>query len=273
MAEAYVRTYRTMPNILSSTYLSASTMDTDGRSTKEQTGGIASTTIDSHGTTDMRNLIDASSLSSWMSRQPGLSDLLLPSSSPFIDDDDDDDDERGGRGLESRLSIRQFGFGQSNPTYLLTIVNDEGRRDDHDDRRSTPTVKLVLRRRPDMIAHPTSHDLHREYRVLVGLTAYNAKLSSEKSSGIESSNSSTMDDDDFDGSVPVPRPYAYCSDESIIGSEFYLMEYVEGRIFVDPRMTAMECPEDRSLAYLDAVRVLSVRDGGMLHAQYFVVVS
>jgi len=37
------------------------------------------------------------------------------------------------------------------------------------------------------------------------------------------------------------------------------MEYVKGRIFVDPRMASMQSEEDRVEAYRDAIRVLAVR--------------
>ena len=128
-----------------------------------------------------------------------------------------------------------------------------------------------------MVAHPTSHDLHREYRVLVGLTAYNARLSSSKKSNESESSNSSCDTsviDDLDRSIPVPRPYAYCTDASIVGSEFYVMEYVEGRIFVDPRMTEMNRPEERSLAYRDAIRVLSVSEGvGCCPCIHFAIIS
>ena len=56
--------------------------------------------------------------------------------------------------------------------------------------------------------------------------------------------------------MPVPEPVAYCSDASVIGSEFYVMEFVQGRVFVDPSMPGMG-PEDRARAYGDAVRVLA----------------
>jgi hypothetical protein len=221
--------------------------------------------VDGRGTTPMRNAIDVPSLASWMARQPALSVLL--SIPPPVD-------RRRRPPLADRISVRQFGFGQSNPTYLLTINEYEDVVDvdvdvDVDDPLATTTttaaeqrrrevgaeaaavVRLVLRRRPDAIAHPTSHDLRREYRVLEGLTLHNARLSSSSSSS--SSNS-------FDRSVPVPRPYAYCTDASVIGAEFYVMEYVGGRIFADPRMTTMACREERARAYRDAVRVLSVRE-------------
>jgi aminoglycoside phosphotransferase (APT) family kinase protein len=33
--------------------------------------------------------------------------------------------------------------------------------------------------------------------------------------------------------VPVPRVYALCEDDAIIGSTFYVMEYLDGRIYWD----------------------------------------
>ena len=242
--------------------------------------------VDGRGTTPMRNAIDVPSLCSWMARQPALSVLLsiIPRPVDHRDstsdaDADADAHPRGGGGrrrrrrpppLADRISVRQFGFGQSNPTYLLTMIDeneDVNVVDDHPLATTTTTataaaerrreegaaataVRLVLRRRPDAIAHPTSHDLRREYRVLEGLTLHNARLSSTSSSSASNT---------FDGSVPVPRPYAYCQDVSVIGAEFYVMEYVGGRIFEDPRMTTMACREERARAYRDAVRVLSVR--------------
>ena len=121
---------------------------------------------------------------------------------------------------------------QSNPTFLLKIQRDG------------KTLKLVLRRKPNKLAHPSAHALHREFRVLESITRYNEQLRS-------SSNSS-----EFDRSVPVPYPFAYCDDKGVIGAEFYVMEFCEGRIFVDPRMTSMTSA-DRAAAYSDALRVLS----------------
>ena len=53
----------------------------------------------------------------------------------------------------------------------------------------------------------SAHAVDREYRVITALGA--------------------------DGSVPVPQTYALCTDESVIGTAFYLMQYVEGRIIWD----------------------------------------
>ncbi len=44
--------------------------------------------------------------------------------------------------------------------------------------------------------------------------------------------------------VPVPEPYILCEDVTVIGTPFYVMEFVDGRIFTDPRMPESS-PEDR----------------------------
>eukprot|EP00970_Alexandrium_tamarense_P004743 scaffold783_cov197-Alexandrium_tamarense.AAC.36 len=179
---------------------------------------------DGQRTTHIRQSIDEEALSSWMVQQPALAKLLFAS---------DDISAHGAsheqRWLKQRLDVRQFGFGQSNPTYLLTV------RD----------IKLVLRRKPSKIAHPSSHALHREYRVLESLTQYNQRLRN------------TQHHESLDRTIPIPHPYAYCKESSIIGSEFYIMEFVEGRIFVDPKMTTIGSTEDRVEAFRDAVRVLA----------------
>lgn len=220
----------------------------------------------------MRNTVDIASLSSWMIRQSVLIHLLS------IDSNVDDyyagsscrvslDDARAlsrEQWLKERLHVRQFGFGQSNPTYLLTI--DTRSRSSSSERITQSDddgeqVRLVLRRKPNKVAHPSSHALHREYRVLECLTRYNAQLLLTASSLDNDKSSLTtnrVDDDHFDKSIPVPHPYVYCSDISIIGAEFYIMEYIEGRIFVDPRMTTMLTREERVDAYHNVIRVLSV---------------
>ena len=55
--------------------------------------------------------------------------------------------------------------------------------------------------------------------------------------------------------IPIPTPYIYCTDTSILGSEFYLMEYVEGRIFIDPSLPGLSS-KDQRLAYQNVVQTL-----------------
>ena len=47
-----------------------------------------------------------------------------------------------------------------------------------------------------------------------------------------------------DQRVPIPRPYVLCEDNSVIGTPFYVMEFLEGRIFSDQRMLPLS-PEER----------------------------
>jgi aminoglycoside phosphotransferase (APT) family kinase protein len=167
-------------------------------------------------TTRVRDEIDVDKLAVWMvsqQQQPALQ-LQLPS------------DFSG-----TNLHIRQFGFGQSNPTYKVEIVASEGSKDE--------VVSLVLRKKPVRVAHKSAHALHREFRVLLALQKHNE-----------------MHTASAQRQVPVPRVYAYCSDTSILGSEFYLMEYVQGRIFTDPSLPGLSASE-RKAAFQHVLQVLA----------------
>jgi aminoglycoside phosphotransferase (APT) family kinase protein len=74
---------------------------------------------------------------------------------------------------------------------------------------ATPGARYVLRRKPPGKLLKSAHMVEREYRVLRALTACG---------------------------FPAPSALALCEDEAVIGSVFYLMAYVEGRIFWDPAM-------------------------------------
>jgi aminoglycoside phosphotransferase (APT) family kinase protein len=90
--------------------------------------------------------------------------------------------------------------------------------------QSNPTYKLVastgtyvLRRKPFGHLLPSAHAVDREYRVMRALT---------------------------ETVVPVPRMYALCEDDAIIGSAFYVMEFLDGRVFWDQRLPGI-APADR----------------------------
>jgi aminoglycoside phosphotransferase (APT) family kinase protein len=70
-------------------------------------------------------------------------------------------------------------------------------------------TEFVLRRKPPGKLLPSAHAVDREYRVITALAGTD---------------------------VPVPRTYAFCPDESVLGTPFYIMECVHGRIFRDPRL-------------------------------------
>jgi aminoglycoside phosphotransferase (APT) family kinase protein len=88
----------------------------------------------------------------------------------------------------------------------------------------TPACKYVLRRKPPGVLLKSAHAVDREFRVLSALAEH-----------------------DF----PVPEPLALCEDESVIGTMFYVMRHVEGRIFWDCGMPDL-APTERS-AIFDSV--------------------
>jgi aminoglycoside phosphotransferase (APT) family kinase protein len=88
--------------------------------------------------------------------------------------------------------------------------------------------KSVLRKKPaGQLLSSTAHQIEREYRVLNALHKHNIKPGTlpEKR-------------------VPVPQPYTLCEDSTVIGTPFYIMEFLDGRIFTDVHMPQLE-PKDR----------------------------
>lgn len=47
-----------------------------------------------------------------------------------------------------------------------------------------------------------------------------------------------------DKKVPIPEPIVLCEDSNVIGTPFYIMEFLDGRIFTNPRMPEVS-PETR----------------------------
>ncbi|EPY73377.1 hypothetical protein CB1_011932002 [Camelus ferus] len=60
----------------------------------------------------------------------------------------------------------------------------------------------------------------------------------------------------FSTGFPVPKPLLYCSDASLIGTEFYVMEHVQGRIFRDFTVPGVS-PAERSAIYVAMVETLA----------------
>ena len=103
--------------------------------------------------------------------------------------------------------------------------------------QSNPTFKVtagdqqyVLRRKPPGELLASAHAVDREFRVISALA---------------------------DTDVPVPKTFLLCEDESIVGSMFYLMEYLEGRVFWDPTLPEVSSNAERSAIYDDMNRVLA----------------
>lgn len=102
--------------------------------------------------------------------------------------------------------------------------------------QSNPTFHLrtnggewVLRKKPPGKLLPRAHEVEREHRVMAALA---------------------------DTEVPVPRMRLLCEDESVIGTTFFVMDYVVGRIFPD-RVMREGTPEHRAAIYEDLARVLA----------------
>ncbi|KFY79130.1 hypothetical protein V499_01849 [Pseudogymnoascus sp. VKM F-103] len=113
------------------------------------------------------------------------------------------------------IDVKQFGFGQSNPTYQLT---------------STSGRKYVMRKKPPgKLISKTAHKVEREYRILHAL---------------------------HDTDVTVPKVYCLCEDDSIIGTPFYIMEFLDGRIIEDPAIPNVT-PAERTEMWHDAIRTLA----------------
>jgi aminoglycoside phosphotransferase (APT) family kinase protein len=88
----------------------------------------------------------------------------------------------------------------------------------------------VLRRKPPGQLLPSAHAVDREFRVMSALARTD---------------------------VPVPKMYALCEDASVIGTAFYVMEYIEGRVLWDPRFR-----DDARRAHR-ALRRVESRDRGI----------
>lgn len=81
--------------------------------------------------------------------------------------------------------------------------------------------EYVLRRKPPGTLLPSAHLVEREHRILSTLAG---------------------------SGVPVPRTYFLCEDPSVIGTAFYVMDYVPGRVFRDPRLPGL-APGERADIY------------------------
>lgn len=89
--------------------------------------------------------------------------------------------------------------------------------------------RLVLRKKPDGKLLPSAHAVDREFRVISALAGTD---------------------------VPVARPRLLCDDESVVGTMFYIMDYVEGRSFWEPRLPELS-PGERSAVYAEMARVIA----------------
>jgi aminoglycoside phosphotransferase (APT) family kinase protein len=118
--------------------------------------------------------------------------------------------------LEHWLAVHMAGF--SGP---LTVRQFKGGQSNPTYLLETPGRRYVLRRKPPGKLLPSAHAVDREFRVISALYRQN---------------------------FPVPEPIVYCDDADVIGTPFFIMGYVAGRIFWEPHLPGSN-PAERAAIY------------------------
>ncbi|CAD7694966.1 unnamed protein product [Ostreobium quekettii] len=115
---------------------------------------------------------------------------------------------------------------------LVVLMFDHG--------RSNPTYLIktgakqyVLRKKPPGQLLPSAHKIEREYQVIAALQ---------------------------DTRVPVPRAICLCNQAAVIGTPFYVMEHVQGTIFVDPNLPSLSSSQRRAVYWQMAAALASLHD-------------
>ena len=94
----------------------------------------------------------------------------------------------------------------------------------------TPRAEYVLRKKPPGKLLASAHAVEREHRVMTALART---------------------------TVPVPRTFGLCEDASVIGTPFFVMEHLRGRIFWNVQLADVASPSERRAIYEELVRVLA----------------
>jgi len=118
--------------------------------------------------------------------------------------------------LETYLAAQVSGF--AGP---LSVKQFKGGQSNPTYLLQTPKHAYVLRRKPPGKLLPSAHAVDREYRVISALHAQG---------------------------FPVAEPLVYCDDETVAGTAFYVMSFVDGRVFWEPQMPASN-PAERAAVY------------------------
>ena len=111
----------------------------------------------------------------------------------------------------------------------LTVKQFKGGQSNPTYLLQSPSGNYVMRRKPPGQLLKSAHAVDREFRVLSALDAVG---------------------------FPVPKPLVLCTDESVAGTMFYLMEYVQGRVFWDLDLPGL-APAERRAIYDHVNRVIA----------------
>jgi aminoglycoside phosphotransferase (APT) family kinase protein len=128
---------------------------------------------------------------------------------------------------EARLA--EF-LGDTVPGYAgpLEVRQFEGGQSNPTYLLTTPAAKYVLRRKPPGVLLKSAHAVDREHRVMKAL---------------------------FEHGLPVPEPLGLCEDDSVLGTAFYVMRHVPGRVFLVNSMPDLT-PAERAAVYDSANETL-----------------
>jgi len=118
--------------------------------------------------------------------------------------------------LEAYLAARAPGF--AGP---LTVRQFKGGQSNPTYLLETPGRRYVLRRKPPGKLLPSAHAVDREFRAISALHPQG---------------------------FPVAEPVLYCDDDAVVGTAFYVMGFVDGRVFWEPDMPASN-PAERAAVY------------------------
>ncbi len=111
----------------------------------------------------------------------------------------------------------------------LTVRQFQGGQSNPTFHLATPGGEYVLRRKPPGALLPSAHAVDREFLVQSALA---------------------------ESGVPVPRMRVLCRDEAVLGTMFYVMDHVPGRVFPDRTLQGV-APADRTAMYDDMNRVMA----------------
>lgn len=112
----------------------------------------------------------------------------------------------------------------------LTIRQFQGGQSNLTYLLETPQTKYVLRRQPSGVLLKSAHAVDREFRVIEALSRIPG--------------------------FPVPEPFTLCEDREVLGSMFYVMRHVPGRIFWNCRMPDLT-PQERAAVFDSANETLA----------------
>ncbi len=123
--------------------------------------------------------------------------------------------------------LRARGLADAEPLTVRVLAGGQSNPTFHID--AGANRQYVLRKKPPGTLIASAHAIDREFRVMKALAG---------------------------SGVPVPRMLDYCEDDSLLGTPFYVMEFLAGRVFMDQGLPGM-APAERTAIYREMSRVIA----------------